>query len=388
LKFDVLVIGGGVNGLSTSYQLSKHAGLKIGLVEQFSLGHAHGSSHGFSRIFRTTYKNPVYRKLAKHAQMHEWPALEKDIGCRLIHPNPRCAFGLESAVEAWACTILESHPSAEIELLQASRARQLFPQFRFSSSLRVVQDHSSGVIAAKDTMENLAKILVQNKVKILEDTKVLSINTDSNKIQIETNKGVLSSERLVITAGPWIRQFSSEINSPFCPIKQVVGYFKLQGAKELYQLGQFPNWVYFGEGENSDFYGLPEFGCEGIKISQEISVGEMGNPDERTAEVDPSRKKALRDFVSEQFVAPIERLVGVETCFYTNTPTSDFVLDLLPHDPRIAIGSACSGHAFKFAPLTGRILAELVLNGKTTVSEFEDNRELFSVKAFSVTGDR
>jgi sarcosine oxidase len=65
-EFDVVVIGAGVNGLATAYHLSKQAGLKIGLIEQFRLGHARGSSHGHSRIFRPTYTNPVYAKLALH----------------------------------------------------------------------------------------------------------------------------------------------------------------------------------------------------------------------------------------------------------------------------------------------------------------------------------
>ena len=45
-----------------------------------------------------------------------------------------------------------------------------------------------------------------------------------------------------------------------------------------------------------------------------------------------------------------------ETCLYTNTPDGEFLLDRLGP---IVIGSACSGHGFKFAPLIGKILADL-----------------------------
>ena len=125
---------------------------------------------------------------------------------------------------------------------------------------------------------------------------------------------------------------------------------------------------------------MPEFGAEGIKVAQDIVSGDIEDPDERNSQIDPKKIKALEDFVSEQFVDPIDHIVSLDTCFYTNTPTSDFVLDLFPRDHRIAIGSACSGHAFKFAPLVGKILAELVLYGKTIISEFEEKRELFSLK--------
>jgi sarcosine oxidase len=374
--FDVVVIGGGVNGLATAYHLSRQTSLKVALVEQFSLGHKRGSSHGFSRIFRSTYTNPVYTNLARLAQMQEWPSLEQGLGCRLLYPNSRCVFGLGARFEANVKAALES--DLDVELLEAPAARQLFPQFRFSESLHVLRDHSSSLIAANVTMENLAKIVRQRKVSILEETKVLSINPSPSSIQLETTQGRLSCERLVITAGPWIGECLPELNHAFSPIRQVIGYFKLRGMNDSYQVGPFPNWVYFGERENEIFYGLPEFGCEGIKVAQDVAFGKGDDPDEKNFQVDPDKARALVDFVSDHFVQPVDRLVRLESCFYTNTPTSGFLLSLLPHDHRIAIGAACSGHAFKFAPLTGRILSELVLNGKTTIPEFEEQRELFS----------
>ena len=130
-----------------------------------------------------------------------------------------------------------------------------------------------------------------------------------------------------------------------------MGYYRLQGAAEEYRIGRFPNWVYFGEGKNNDFYGLPEFGCEGIKVSQEITEDEIDDPD-ATSTPDKEKIRNLEEFVKKHFVNRIVNTERVETCFYTNTFTNDFVLDFLPQDHRIVIGSACSGHAFKFAPLT------------------------------------
>jgi sarcosine oxidase len=44
------------------------------------------------------------------------------------------------------------------------------------------------------------------------------------------------------------------------------------------------------------------------------------------------------------------------TCLYTTTPDESFVVD---RRGPIVVGSACSGHGFKFTPLTGRRLADL-----------------------------
>ena len=51
--------------------------------------------------------------------------------------------------------------------------------------------------------------------------------------------------------------------------------------------------------------------------------------------------------------------VGAETCIYTSTADESFVLE---RRGRVVVGSACSGHGFKFAPAVGRRLAALALD--------------------------
>ena len=60
--------------------------------------------------------------------------------------------------------------------------------------------------------------------------------------------------------------------------------------------------------------------------------------------------------VAERFPDADPAPVKAETCFYTNTDDDRFILER--HD-RIVVGSACSGHSFKFAPATGKRLAAL-----------------------------
>ena len=60
-------------------------------------------------------------------------------------------------------------------------------------------------------------------------------------------------------------------------------------------------------------------------------------------------------------------------CLYTNTPDLAFVIDVHPAVRGVAFASACSGHGFKFAPVIGEILADLVLQGRTPhdISRFQ-----------------
>ena len=73
-----VVVGGGVMGSAAAWQLAR-AGHDVVLLERFAPGHAHGASHGASRIYRTTYTQPAYLDLAQEA-FGLWRELERDAG--------------------------------------------------------------------------------------------------------------------------------------------------------------------------------------------------------------------------------------------------------------------------------------------------------------------
>ena len=55
-------------------------------------------------------------------------------------------------------------------------------------------------------------------------------------------------------------------------------------------------------------------------------------------------------------------MVQTKVCLYDMTENSDFVIDRDPDHRDIVYGYGFSGHGFKFAPLIGKLLAELVLD--------------------------
>ena len=73
----------------------------------------------------------------------------------------------------------------------------------------------------------------------------------------------------------------------------------------------------------------------------------------------------MRRFLERYLPAAAGPLKAMKTCIYTKTPDEDFVIDLLPEDPRIVVASPCSGHGFKFASVIGEALADLALEQGT-----------------------
>jgi sarcosine oxidase len=83
-------------------------------------------------------------------------------------------------------------------------------------------------------------------------------------------------------------------------------------------------------------------------------AGPVADPDEVGA-VDEGVAAWVARWASTRYADTGERL-GAETCFYTSTADEGFVLE---RHGRVVVGSACSGHGFKFAPVVGRTLAAL-----------------------------
>lgn len=378
-----LVIGGGINGLATAYHLGRLGVKPVALLEQYTIGHDRGSSHGMSRISRSTYADADYVRWMRPVP-EEWARLERDGGQVLRYPNPCCFFGRAGEKFAsYARAVVEG--GADVERLDPTEGRRRFPAFRFEDVAGVLDDHTAALLAAHDTLKTLAHLSCGLGVTILENTPVAGVDIHQNPIVVETAMETWATDRLVITAGPWTQRLLPWFQPVLSPIRQTVGYFQLSGPSSEFQMGRFPVWVYLEDGDNNVYYGLPEFGRPGVKFARHYTTGRADDPDGNSKSALPASTifnptvADLYAFANQHFSYPVERLLDAEFCMYTNTPTEDFIMDLHPHNPAVAIGAGFSGHGFKFGPLTGRVLAEWVVHGQVSVPEFAPLRQRFAI---------
>lgn len=377
--FDALVIGAGVNGLSAIYHLMRLGAERVALVERFSIGHQRGSSHGAARITRSAYAAPEYVRLMQWVHEEEWPRLEKDAGTRLVYPN-RGLFagapceGFNSYIRA------VENEDVDVEVITADEARRLYPQFTLENVERVLLDRTAGIVSARETIDSLARLARNNGVRIFENTLVHGFDPATEPLTIETSRGTLKAECLIVAAGAWAGQLLPFLKPRLAVARQTVGYFVPPGSLDDYRPGRFPVCMYMGEQENDVFYGMPEFGRTGIKVARHVRYGRDDDPDDPPDSIEQDRIDDLNRFMAMLFTAKGWTLAGAEHCLYTVSPNEDFIIDLHPENPRIAIGAGFSGHGFKFGPLTGRLLAELAWEGKESIPEAETARRLFSLE--------
>lgn len=81
--YDVIVVGAGIEGSSTAYQLAKQ-GKRTLLLEQFPLPHSRGSSHGQTRITRKAYGELEYYTVMMKEAFPLWETLERESGRKIF----------------------------------------------------------------------------------------------------------------------------------------------------------------------------------------------------------------------------------------------------------------------------------------------------------------
>ena len=75
ITVDVLIVGGGMAGLSTAYYLSQYLRLKTVVLETKQIGHCHSNSFGEELMYRRMYSNSYLSDLQEKA-LPEWRLIE------------------------------------------------------------------------------------------------------------------------------------------------------------------------------------------------------------------------------------------------------------------------------------------------------------------------
>jgi sarcosine oxidase len=348
-KVDVAVVGTGVAGSAAARALA-HAGRKVVVFEQFELGHARGSSHGTSRIFRFSYDDPTFVRMAMEA-LPLWRELEGEVGERLIVAlgGIDCGKDIDSHVRALA------ECGADHEVLNAEQASTRFSRLRLPAAQHVLFHPDAGIALADRALRAFISSARAAGADVQDRTKVRELAVDGSRAILSTDRDTFSAEVAVIAAGAWARDLLRPVgvDLPVVATRETVAYFSM--TDEL-SIPTIVDWMEFGVGHewgDTALYGLPSPGL-GIKAG-EHHAGPVTDPNEVGDVSDESVERIAR-WVSERYPDADPNPVTAETCIYTNTDDERFLLER--HGPFV-VASACSGHGFKFGPLTGLRLAQL-----------------------------
>lgn len=391
-SFDVIVLGAGSMGSAAAYHLSK-AGQRVLLLEQFELNHKRGSSYGVSRVIRYSYDHPTYIEWMRSAYPL-WFALEDEVGESLYVKTGglEFAFPEQSSFQA----LKQSMDSAGLpyDQLTADEVRDRFPQFCLDDGMVALYQEATGWLKASRCVLAHIRLAQMYGATVLDHVPVMNILPHATSVEVQTATDTFIADRLIITAGSWAKSLLAQhgINLPLKIMPCQVAFYR---PEELinFECGTFPIFMAHLSGEYGESpYGIPHDIPQTIpkSIPQQVSnsiLRDIPHSDtvigvkvttfsgwqtvDHPSEVDytPSLEwvDRLRSFL-QHYIPGLANgtLISTRRCLYTLTPDNHFVIDRHPHFPHLVFAAGFSGHGFKFAPLIGKILMELALEGKTS----------------------
>jgi len=355
-QFDAIVIGAGIHGLCAAFWLRQSGRTRIAVLERYGPGHDRGSSHGATRITRSSYHEQQFVHLAATAHRDGWPALERALGKPLRVPTPGVFFGPPDGPFG---AYLQATLAASDAVLQVSvpAAAAQFPCLRFAADDAVLVDHSAAMVLASATMAGLREWLVAAGVELHWHCPVERLDAEVDGLRVTTATGRLRCRGAIIAAGAGLLRLAPTPDRPLSVLHQQVGYFAVDAEPAAQAAGTFPVWARIGREANDFQYGLPAHAGAGLKAAQHRTAGQGADPE---APAPPIDHAALLALAQERFAVPVRALLAAETCLYTMTRDQGFVVERSPDEPRIVSIAACSGHGFKFGPVIGRRAAELL----------------------------
>jgi len=336
-----------VNGLAAGWAL-RRAGIDAVVYEQFDVGNTRASSHGRTRIFRLAYHHPDYVHLARLA-LDAWRELESRAGERLLHTTG----GIDAGDASEVCADAMAAAGVEFDRAPGEEIAERWPTLRFAPGERVIVQEDAGVCLVKETILAQARLARDAGATLVEGTGVTSVNATGLGVEVETTAEESHRAPLaVLAAGPWngpmLRDAGIEI--ALRPTFEQPAHFRLPSAAEL------PILVDRTASADAPRYAVPDpRDPAALKVGTHLGSVPV-EPDALPAEADEQRLAADTAYARTRF-AGAEPTGEVDTCLYTMTPDEDFVLD---RRGSVVVCSPCSGHGFKFAPLIGRLVADLV----------------------------
>ncbi|WCJ30497.1 FAD-dependent oxidoreductase family protein [Euphorbia peplus] len=372
-KFDVIVIGAGIMGSATAYELAKR-GKKTLLLEQFDFLHHRGSSHGESRTIRSTYPEDYYTAMALELPKL-WEEAQSEAGFNVYFKAPQFDMGPSDNKSLVSLINSCRKNSVSYEILDRKMVAE-----KFSGRITIPENwvgvctEFGGVIKPTKAVSMFQQLAFRNGAVLKDNTEVNGIVNAGEKggVWVETKNGErFWSEKCVVTAGAWVKKLVKTVSGggvelPVEALETTVCYWRIkEGNENVFTMGGgFPTFASYGQ---PYMYGTPAFEFPGlIKIA--VHGGYACDPDKRPW--GPGMPLVyLKEWIKNTFSGLVDEdgLVATQLCMYSMTPDEDYILDFLPDSQfgkDVVIGGGFSGHGFKMAPIIGRILADMALYGE------------------------
>ena len=356
---DVVIIGGGVTGLSTAFHLTRRGVRDVIVVDKGAI--ASGGTGKSSACVRQHYSTAETCRMIRYSlEFFQHFAERADGGaCGFRHTGYLLGVDDKMRKPMEASVALQRSVGIDTRLVSPAEMRELEPRLRSDDLVAGCYEPASGYCNPVETAQGFARAARTAGARIIEDSAVLELLLDGDRVRgVRTRTGDILAPVVVNAAGLWSARVAAmaglELPIHVCRHKISIVSWPEADRRPHPMVYDFV----------TNIYTRPELG-------EHILVGGLDADESRDA-VDPDAYKegvsldestdALAR-VSHRFPVLADGHIarGYAGCFDV-TPDWHPILDRVgPEGYHVAAGF--SGHGFKLSPAVGHMVAALVVDG-------------------------
>ena len=356
---DLAIVGLGAVG-SAALLAAARAGIDVIGVDRFSPPHAHGSTHGETRIVRAAigegadFTPLALRSFQLWDQLRDETGVDLDNRCGALILGGAIPHMTHVAADGFLRTTIEAAREYAIphEILDAAAVRARFPAFATFDGGDIYYEPGAGLAYPERVVAAQLERAAALGAKIVRDTKVDAITQSGGEVRLSYAGDDIAARRVIVCAGAWTRDFiPAEWAADLTVTRQVQHWFDVTRDRPAHRPDRMPVFIWGG------VYGFPMVGADGdgLKIATEDMAATV-DPDAVPRAVTAADIAAIADQIRDRFPQLGARLRST-TCLYTSTPDARFRIGPHPAMDRVTVVSACSGHGFKHSAAVGEALA-------------------------------
>ena len=358
---EVIIIGGGIVGSSIAWHLTV-AGCKSVLVIERESAQGKGSTGQSMGGVRAQFSTPVNIQMSLYS-IPFYASFDERLGHPAgYRPQGYLFLATKESHLAYLRANFEKQRSLGLEgvrMLPAEEIRDMLPQLRSDDILGGSFCSTDGFVDPYSAMNGFMASAVEKGATLWKKTEVTGIVTDQSGISgVETTRGHVSTRTVVNAAGAWAAQVAkmAGVDLPVEPLRRMLV------PSEPFD--QFPLSSPMVIDMSTGFHFRPE--GRGFLLA-------WNNPEETPGyktDFEPSFIEKILTHAASRVpifenlpVNPKRAWAGL----YEMSPDHHAILGSVPGVSGFFLANGFSGHGVMHAPATGKILSDLILEGKTQI---------------------
>jgi sarcosine oxidase / L-pipecolate oxidase len=356
----IVIVGAGVFGLTAAWELSVR-GWQVTIIDPGHVPRREAASTDISKVVRADYGGDQLYTAMGEAALTGWDLWNERWGESLYHEDGFLLLSTDTlqpgGFEYDSLTLLEQR-GHRLERLRAEARGIRFPAWSLEQYPDGYFNSRAGWVESARVVGRLAVEARSAGAHLLEQTGCdRPLEGRGGVVGVKTTDGrELRADSVLIAAGAWTPALLPNLGDVMWATGQPVVHFRVENPA-AWQAPRFPVWG--ADISRTGWYGFPALDDGTLKMANH-GVGRRVHADESRV-VLPEEEARFTAFVRAHLpVLAGAPMVASRLCLYCDTFDGDFFIASDPQRPGLVIAAGDSGHGFKFAPVLGALIADVV----------------------------